>query len=254
MVAEALGLPGMPTVVAVAVAAVATAALHGATGLAGGLLMAAFIAPIVGTHQVVPVMTIALLVSHSSRAILNFGHLDRRAFWNVIVPALPFTVLVALNYQGISGTLVAFLMGTILLVSVPVRRLAQRLRVRLGMRGLRGAGAFYGTLAGAAVGPGIFLSPFLLGCGIVRESFVATIAAIALVTNVVRLGLFGATDIYTSENVLLALFIGVLTVPGNWVGRAVLRRMSTRIHVMIVELFVLLGAVQFYYLGAKGLV
>ncbi len=253
MIADLLGLSGGGTVLAVGVVALVTAAIHGATGLAGGLLMAAFIAPIVGTNQVVPVMTIALLVSHSTRTLLNIRHMDVRAFLNVVVPALPFIALVAFQYRNFSGTVVAFLMGTILVASVPIRRLARHRKVRAGPRALRGAGAVYGTLAGAAVGPGIFLVPFLLGHGLVRESFVATLAAVALLTNAVRLGLFGVTDLYTPETVRLALFIGLLTIPGNWLGRAILRRMSNESHVIVVEVLVLLGACQFYYLGVREL-
>ena len=45
-----------------------TSYIHGATGLAGGILLAAILAPIIGVTPLVPVMSVTLLISHLSRA------------------------------------------------------------------------------------------------------------------------------------------------------------------------------------------
>jgi len=48
-----------------------TSMVHGATGIAGGFLLAAVAAPILDLQLVVPVLSITLLISHGSRALFN---------------------------------------------------------------------------------------------------------------------------------------------------------------------------------------
>ena len=48
-------------------ASFASAILHGAIGMAGGIIMAAILAHVIGIKAAVPVMTCALIISHSSR-------------------------------------------------------------------------------------------------------------------------------------------------------------------------------------------
>ena len=61
---------GFATLALIGVAALLTAVLHGATGMAGGIVMAAILSHIIGVKTAIPVMTIALILSHLSRAAL----------------------------------------------------------------------------------------------------------------------------------------------------------------------------------------
>ena len=72
---------GIDTVLVILAIALLTSAVHGATGVAGGFLLSAAIAPIIGIKPIVPVISVALLISHSSRVILNAKHFDRSAFF-----------------------------------------------------------------------------------------------------------------------------------------------------------------------------
>ena len=93
------------------------------------------------------------------------------------------------------------------------------------------------------------LSPFLLGFGLVTEAFVATMAIISMSTNVVRIGVFGGADVLTSQYALLGLLVGLIMVPGNWIGRAILRRMTVTLHGYLVDGLAVLGALNFVYLA-----
>lgn len=80
MIASLFGLASNDLLVVIAIGAFVTSAIHGATGVAGGFLMSAIFAPIIGVHAVVPVMTAMMLVSHSSRSLLNIRKVNWRAF------------------------------------------------------------------------------------------------------------------------------------------------------------------------------
>lgn len=234
---------------AIVLGALVTSAIHGATGLAGGFLLAAMLAPIIGVKAVVPVMSIALLISHGARVALNLSDLDRRSFLWVLVPALPGLVFVSGLYAAIPARALAVLLAAVILSSIPLRRWAARRRVRAGRGMLAGAGALYGTLSGATLGPGMILVPALMGTGMTREAFVATLAAISMVVNLVRVGVFGVTGALDPELIWLGLALGALTVPGNWIGRAGLRRMTGGSHAAWVDVLTVIGALNFLWLA-----
>ncbi|MEM9104299.1 MAG: sulfite exporter TauE/SafE family protein, partial [Pseudomonadota bacterium] len=208
---------------AVCAIAFVSSAIHGAIGVAGGIILSAALAPIIGVAPIVPVVSVALLISHSARAMLNRADFSWPVFISVSVTAVPFIVVMALVYGRLSSTLIALVLGCVILLSIPMRHWAKSRQIRANRRTLSGAGAVYGLLAGVSVGPGILLAPFMLGYGLKKEAFVATLAGIALLTNITRVGVFGATDLLSSQYMLLGVLCGLMTIPGNWVGRTMLR-------------------------------
>jgi len=238
-----------PVLLTICVAALVTSTIHGATGLAGGMLMAAALATLIGVKPVVPVMSVALLISHSSRALINAKNIDRSVLLLVCSASLPVLVLVSAFYGRMTSTGIGLLLGTLLLVSIPIRYWGSKRNMHTNKTGLAAAAAVYGGLSGASVGPGMVLSPFMLSYGMQREAFVATMALIALSTNVARVVVFGGTDQLMDGYITLGLFIGLLTIPGNWLGRSVLRRMSNQSHGYAVDVLTVIAAINFFYLA-----
>lgn len=252
MIHTLLGLSDPLSLIIICIGAVVTSAIHGATGVAGGFLMAALLAPLIGVKAVVPVMTVMMLISHSSRALLNRAQIHWRAFGLVALPSLPCIALAAYFYKSLPITVIGFLMGTIIISSIPLRRLGTRFG-QTSPRTLGLMGCVYGGLSGASIGPGMLITPFLLGFGLRKEHFVATLAAIALTTNISRFATYGLSGLYDSSALLLGALIGLLTIPGNWLGRSVLRKLSSDAHLVVVEALSVVGGLQFFYLGLKAL-
>lgn len=236
---------------AVCIVAFVSSAIHGATGVAGGIILSAALAPIIGVPPVVPVVSVSLLISHSARAFLNRSDFSWPVFFAISVTAVPCIVVMALVYGRLSSSLIALILGAVILLSIPIRRWATARQIRASRRTLSGVGAAYGMLAGVSVGPGMLLVPFMLGYGLKKEAFVATLAGIALLTNVTRVSVFGATDLLSSQYVVLGILCGVLTIPGNWVGRTILRRMSNERHAGVVDILTLLAALNFFWLSVR---
>jgi len=233
-------------------AVLVTSAIHGATGVAGGFLMTAALAVIIGVKPVVPVMSVALLISHAARALLNVQDFDRTVFFSIVVPAVPCIVIGAAFYVWLPATAIAVLLGCVILASIPVRRWAKTRDMTTSRPALYAAGGVYGGLSGTTIGPGMLLVPFMLGYGMTKEAFVATLAGIALVTNITRVGVFGSADLLDGGYLLLGVLVGLVTIPGNWIGRAVLRRMTSERHGGIVDVLTVLGALNFFLLAWRG--
>src|SRR5215204_7785336 len=105
--------------------------------------------------------------------------------------SLPCTVVSATFYTWLSGRGVSLLLGLMLLLLVPLRRLLARLRFVLGKGGLVPAAAVYGTLAGGTTGSGVVLISILMASGLQGSAVVATDAIISLAIGLVKTLTFG---------------------------------------------------------------
>ncbi len=240
----------LPLLAFVLFASFATAVLHGAIGMAGGVIMAALLAHFIGIKAAVPVMTCALVLSHLSRAIMYFRDTDWKIALHVLLWGCPTIIIGALIFGVISPRTIAVIFAAFLIASFPVKYWARANQIQTGPRMLAGASTIWGMLAGNVIGPAFFLAPFLLGTGMNRLAFVGTLASITLVMNVLKLTVFGATDLISYELFLLGALIGVMTIPGNWVGRSILKKMQDRDHRLIIDFLTVLMIVNFLYLAA----
>lgn len=227
----------------------ATAVLHGTIGMAGGVIMAAILANFIGIKNAVPVMTCALVFSHASRAIMYFRDTDWRIAGRVLLFGCPMIVLGALIFSAISPRSIAVVFALFLIASFPIKNWARRNQVSTGPGLLAAASAVWGVLAGNVIGPAFFLAPFLLGTGIGRMAFVGTLATVTLVMNLLKLLVFGATDLLDSEMLSLGVLIGLVTVPGNWAGRVILKNLSDNDHRRVIDVLTLLMIANFVYLA-----
>ena len=241
---------GLWSVVAVAVAALVTSSIQGAVGVAGGFLMTAALAWTMGVRLAVPVMSVALIISHLSRSLLNFHAIDRTALLAVMVTAVPMIAVGAFLYGALPVPMVALVLGIIILSSIPLRHWARARAIKAGKTTLSTVGTVYGFLAGGSVGSGMLLAPFMLGYGLGKEAFVGTMAVIALSTNVTRIVVFGSTRLLDGHHLLIGVLLGLLMIPGNWIGRTALRRMAPGTHSRLIDVFAVIGAVNFFYLAA----
>jgi uncharacterized membrane protein YfcA len=239
----------VPLLAAILIAAFATAILHGAIGMAGGVIMAAILAHFIGIKAAVPVMTTALILSHLSRAVMYFRDTDWKIAFRVLLFGCPTIIVGAVIFSTISPRTIAIVFAAFLIASFPIKHWARKHQIKTGPKLLAAASAVWGMLAGNVIGPAFFLAPFLLGTGMNRMAFVGTLASITLVMNVLKLTVFGATDLINYELFLLGILIGVMTIPGNWLGRSILKRLQDSDHRLIIDFLTVLMIVNFTYLA-----
>lgn len=242
---------GYFVLLAIAAASFLTGVLHGSTGMAGGVVMAAILAHLIGIKAAVPVMTVALILSHTSRAVMYARETDWSVAGRVLLFGVPTIIVGAIVFGRISATTVAIVFAAFLTASFPLKYWARRHDIRTGPVMLAAASSVWGMLAGNVIGPGFFLAPFLLGTGMNRLTFVGTLATVTLVMNVLKMSVFGVTDLISWELFFLGVAIGLITIPGNWVGRSVLKTMKDSDHRIIIDLLTVLMIINFIYLAIK---
>src|SRR5471032_1727152 len=124
----------------------------GVSGYGTGALMPLVLVPLIGAEPVVPIIAISALFSNSSRLTAFLRYADFRRSGIVLVAAVPTCVLGAWGYTKLTNTGAALVIGSMLILSVPLRRLLKHHGVHVSDRGLFLGAVGYGVVVGGTAG------------------------------------------------------------------------------------------------------
>ena len=124
----------------VAAVALFASVIGGLAGYGTGALMPLVLVPLIGAEPVVPIIAISSIFTNLSRFVAYVRYADRRKALIVIAAAVLTTALGAYGYTRLTSAGAALVIGSMLILSVPLRRLLRHHNVRIGDAGL-GAGA-----------------------------------------------------------------------------------------------------------------
>ena len=208
--------------------------IGGLAGYGTGALMPLVLVPLIGAEPVVPIIAISAIFANISRFAAYFRHADGRRALIVIGAAALTTALGAYGYTRLTSAGAAFVIGSMLILSVPLRRLLKRRDVRIGDTGLGVGAVGYGVVVGGTSGSGVIL--LLEGAAVI-----ATDAVISIVTSLIKISVFGLAGVVTAQVLAFALLIGVIAIPGAFLARAFVERMPVHIHTAILDAAVIVG-------------
>jgi hypothetical protein len=243
---------GAPHLALLAGVAFVAATVSGMSGVGGGLLLAIFIAPVVGVKAVVPTVGVATLIAHVARVWVYRERIVWRPALVMLIGAVPATIASARLYVALPADVVAVILGFFLLASIPARRLMAKREVRFGARSLGLIGAVYGFLSGATIGGGILVIPALLGAGLAGIALLATDAVIGLSVLTIKAVVFGGFDVLTPQLTLIGCLLGLCMIPGAYFARWLILRTPLQVHVVVMEVIVALGACSFLWRALAG--
>jgi uncharacterized membrane protein YfcA len=217
------------------------AALSGLSGFGAGLIITAFITPIIGPKAVLPAVSVMMLITNASRVAFFRGALDWHVLGLVATTAIPASVLGARVYVELDAALIQILLGLVLVLSIPLRRWLAGRKVVAGPASLLLFGLAWGFLSSIMVGAGVLVIPMLLGAGLAGPALLATDAAITVVVNVPKIIAFKRLDALDLPLLAASLAMGLCTVPGTWLAAWIVRRTDIRIHTLAMEGLVMAG-------------
>jgi uncharacterized membrane protein YfcA len=227
----------------VAAVALFASVIGGLAGYGTGALMPLVLVPMVGAEPVVPIIAISSIFTNSSRFVAFVRFADRRKAIIVIAAALFSTALGAYGYTRLTSAGASLVIGGMLILSVPLRRLLRKHSVRIGERGLAAGAVGYGVVVGGTAGSGVILLSLLMAAGLEGAAVVATDAVISLTSAAVKISVFGLTGVITAQVLALALLIGLVAIPGAFLAKAFVARMPVHIHTAILDAAVVTGGV-----------
>jgi uncharacterized membrane protein YfcA len=225
----------------IAGAALIASVIGGVSGYGTGALMPLVLVPILGPAPVVPIIALSSIFSNTGRTAAFFRQIDRRRVLIVLAGALPTCVIGAWGYTLLSGRGAALVIGTMLAVSVPLRRLLRRRGFKLSDRALTAAAVGYGLLVGGTTGSGIILLSLLMAAGLQGAGVIATDALISIIISLVKLVVFGFAGVMDVQAVAVALLIGLIALPGSFLAKLMVERMPLHVHSAILDAVVIAG-------------
>jgi uncharacterized membrane protein YfcA len=215
--------------------------IGGLAGYGTGALMPLVLVPLVGAEPVVPIIAISAIITNISRFMAYFQYIDRRRALIVVAAAMLTTALGAWGYTRLTSAGAAVVIGSMLIASVPLRRLAKRRDIRIGDTGLGVGAVGYGALVGGTSGSGVILLSLLMASGLEGAAVIATDAVISVATGLIKISVFGLAGVVTVQVLAFALLIGAVGIPGAFLAKAFVERMPVHIHTAILDVAVMAG-------------
>ncbi len=213
----------------------------GVAGYGTGALMPLVLVPIVGPEPVVPIIAISALFTNSGRVFAFLKHVDWRRCALALVGAIPFAALSAYGFTLLTGRAIQLLIGTMLILTVPLRYAMRRRTAVLGDTAFVASAAGFGAVMGGTVGAGVILLSILMAAGLQGAAVIATDAVVSIALGMLRVSVFGYAGVVTPQVVAIGVLIGAIGFAGAFLARAFVERLPLKVHTAILDAVVLLG-------------
>ncbi len=237
--------------VLVGVVALFASVVGGLAGYGTGALMPLVLVPLIGAEPVVPIIAISSIFTNSSRFLAFVRYADRRRALIVMAACALTTALGAYGYTLLTGAGAGLVIGAMLILSVPLRRLAKRRNIRIGDGELAVGAVGYGVVVGGTSGSGVILLSLLMAAGLEGAAVIATDAVISLVTSIIKISVFGLAGAVTAQVLAFAVLIGAIALPGAFLAKAFVERMPVHIHTAILDAVVIAGGIMMIWAAMR---
>ena len=215
----------------------------GVAGYGTGALMPLVLVPMVGAEPVVPIIAISALFTNTGRVAAFFRFVDGRRAAIIIAAAALTCILGAYGYSRLTGAGATLVIGSMLILSVPLRRFARRRALTVGDGGLAIGAAGFGLVVGGTSGSGAILLSLLLAAGLEGAAVVATDAVVTIAVGILKVVTFGITGVLTAQVIAFGLLIGTIAFPGGFLAKMLMQRLPIRVHTAMLDAVIILGGV-----------
>lgn len=229
--------------------------LGGLSGAGTGLVIAGFLAPIVGAKAVMPALAIIMLINNGSRIFYFFQSLNLKIVLAMLVLATPGSMLGAKLYVDIPVSFFEGALGLVILLVLSIkmwRRMSASASVAQWKPqkiwwALGPVSFVYGFINTIVPGSGVMVLAFLSATGMTTSAVIANDAAIAASLNLVKVLLFRQLDALPDPLVLIAVACGIASIPGVWFAKWLSTRLKEKVQHGIIDGMIALSAIHLLF-------
>jgi uncharacterized membrane protein YfcA len=232
--------------------------LGGLSGAGTGLIVAGFLAPVVGAKAVMPALAVIMLINNGSRVFYYRQAVDWRIAALMTALALPGTYAGAQLYMHLSVPTLEFILGTAILLVLGYRLIRRRLARQtsgqtasastappLWKKVLGGPIALlYGFINSLVPGSGVMVLAYFSAIGMSAAAVIANDALLSAVLNLVKVFLFRQLDGLPNDLMLLALLCGLASIPGVWLAKWLSTRLRHGLQQGLIEMVIAASALH----------
>ncbi|MBX3001509.1 MAG: sulfite exporter TauE/SafE family protein [Caldilineaceae bacterium] len=209
------------------VAAFAAAAISGAAGFGGALLLLPLLVSTVGVTHAVPLLTVAQLIGNLSRSAFGFTQIRWKSVGIFLLGAVPFSIVGALSFVHLPKEFVTRAIGAAILSFIALKYFGL-LKFETGPVLLAAGGGVVGFLSGLVGSAGPLGAAIFLTLGLPPVAYIASEATTALVMHGMKTVVYQRYIALEGEFWFLALLMGVAMVLGTWSAKRVIERMPQK--------------------------
>jgi uncharacterized membrane protein YfcA len=205
-------------------AAFGAAAISGAAGFGGALLLLPLLVATVGVREAVPLLTIAQFIGNLSRAGLGFSQIRWAPVGLFLLGAAPLSIVGALSFVQLPKDWVMRAIGAAILVFVVLKYLGV-LRAKPGPLTLILGGSLVGFLSGLVGSAGPLGAALFLSLGLPPVAYIASEATTAFAMHGLKTIIYQQYIALDREFWFLAALMSVAMVLGTWAAKRYIERM-----------------------------
>ncbi len=208
------------------IAGLVSGTASGVVGTGSSIILLPILVYQFGPKQAVPIMAVAALMANVARVMAWWRDVDWRAFAVYSATGAPAAALGARTLLVLPPRLVDAALGAFFVLMIPARRWLERHHFRLRLWQLAIAGAVIGFITGIVISTGPLSVPAFLAYGLIKGPFLGTEGMSAVALYITKVATFRGLGALPLPAIVQGLIIGSSVMAGQFVGKAVVLRMS----------------------------
>ena len=220
---------------------VVAAAISGAVGFGGALLLLPLLTRIIGPETAVPLLTVAQLVGNLSRAVFGARSIAWKPAVIFLLTAMPAALAGSYCFVALPKALITRVIGIALLLFVGLKA-SGVLNFEMTRRRLAGAGLVVGFLSGLVGSAGPLGAAAFLALNLSPVSYIATEATTAVAMHATKMTVYAHFLSFDAKAKWIALLLSAGMIVGSWLGKKTVERLpAEKFRVLVGGLLVVLA-------------
>lgn len=223
--------------------------LGGVIGFGTTILLMPPLVYFYGPMTAVPVIALVAIVANLARVALWWREIDWKLCGTYAATSVPAVVLGANTLVQFNARLIELILGSFLLLMIPVRRRLRRMdwKPRLGHMAL--VGAVIGYLTGIVASTGAINTPFFLAYGLLKGAYIGTEAASSLAVFLAKGAAFHQLGVIDARAITQGLLIGVFVFAGSTLSKRLVLRLPEHRFLQLMEAVMALSGLTILWMA-----
>jgi len=224
------------------------AAISGAAGFGGALLLLPLLTKVLGVTLAIPVLTVAQIIGNLSRVWFGFNQINWKYVNIFILGAIPMAVLGAFSFINAPKELITRIVGLTIVAFVALKYF-KIVKFQPNNKTMLIGGCIVGLISGLVGSAGPIGAALFLSLGLPPVSYIASEAVTAVAMHVTKIVIYQKYLDIGLRGLEIGLFIGIAMILGTWVGKKIIEKLPRVIFVKFVGILLLLIGLQMMIWG-----
>ena len=209
--------------------------LGGVIGFGTTIVLMPLLVHFFGPLHAVPIVALVAIMANVSRVVLWYPSIEWRVCAVYNSAAVPCVILGANTLVILSTKWIDWILGSFLLLMIPIRRKLRQMNFKLKLWEMALVGAVIGYLTGVVASTGAINTPFFLAYGLVKGAFIGTEAASSLFMFIAKGIAFHQLGVINLEVIQQGLIIGSFVLIGSGFSKKLVLNLSEQVFLYLME-------------------